>query len=343
VEATIFDGTSVKPCSLDEAKAAATQPGIAWIDIRLQGNDDADATAMLQAVGVDPAAAKGALSNGQNTDFALTSSVAHGACWLDDCDGSPAIPVYFQWNQLRLVTVRSDGDAAIAQVRSRIIEREDVITKEPATLLGVVLQLMLATVQQGLMRTTIAVGTLDMEIIATQTPQPAQTEELNGFRQSVAALALRFPMYLINVQSALIDPGTVAGLDDAGMSQLQQFLASAQATNGLITDLVGSIRSAAQDVQAQVSTWQGNRINVLTIVTMIFLPITFLTGYFGMNFTWLDNQLNSFWSWLLLGLALPIVLVVVCIVLLANNGYDLPRFLKRKAKAAARTTATKGS
>jgi magnesium transporter len=132
------------------------------------------------------------------------------------------------------------------------------------------------------------------------------------------------------VQASLIYPGTVAGLDTDGMAQMQQFLGSVQGTSSLIDNLAGSVRNAAQDIQAQVGTWQSNRINVLTIVTMIFLPISFLTGYFGMNFTWLDNQLTSFWSWLLLGFGLPILLVVSCVTLLATSGYTVPRLLRRK-------------
>ena len=58
--------------------------------------------------------------------------------------------------------------------------------------------------------------------------------------------------------------------------------------------------------------------------------MTFLTGYFGMNFTWLDNQLTSLGSWLLLGLGLPILLVVACVTLLATSGYTVPRLLRRK-------------
>jgi magnesium transporter len=114
------------------------------------------------------------------------------------------------------------------------------------------------------------------------------------------------------------------------MDQLKQFLAGVQSTNGLIDNLADAVRNTAQDIQAQVSNWQGNRINVLTIVTMIFLPITFLTGYFGMNFAWLDDQLNSFWMWIGLGVALPIALVVGSVILLANGGYSLPRLLRRR-------------
>lgn len=95
--------------------------------------------------------------------------------------------------------------------------------------------------------------------------------------------------------------------------------------------------SAAQDIQAQVGAWQSNRINVLTIVTMIFLPITFLTGYFGMNFSWLDNQLNSYANWMALGVALPILLVLGCSALLAARGYTVPRIFKRRRRSKTST------
>lgn len=335
MEATLFDGSTTTPCSAEQAQAAANQPGIAWIDVRLQGGDDAAAASMLTAAGIDPARAKEVMAQGLSSDFYVTPQTIHGVCWIDNVDGSPAEQVYFTWNQMRLVTVRSGGDTAIQQIRDRITERIDVLHAEPSTLLGIVLQFMLSTVQRGLTQTMIGVGALDLEIIATDKPTPEQSQRLNQYRTVFQPLALRFPMYMVNVQASLIDTGTVAGLDAAGMAQLQQFETAAQSTGSLIDTLVGAVRNAAQDIQGQVSNWQSDRINVLTIVTMIFLPISFLTGYFGMNFAWLDNQLNSFWMWVLLGVGLPVLLVVVCIRLLGVGGYTVPKLRRRKAKAGA--------
>ena len=332
MDATIFDGTSSRPCTVAEAQAAANQTGISWIDIRLSQGDDAVAAPMLDAVGLNATAVKAALNAGPSTDFDVTADDIHGVCWLDDNDGSPTTQAYFSWNSMRLVTVRTSGDAAVAQVQRRIGERVTLLASDPSNLPGVVLQLMLATVQQGLTRTLVGISALDMEIIATTSPQKSQTTQLGTFRQSLQGIAIHFPMYTVNVQTALIDPAPVTGLDDAGKAQLQQFLASVQATAGLIGNVTDALKTTAQDIQAQVSTWQGNRINVLTIVTMIFLPITFLTGYFGMNFNWLDDQLESYGSWLALGVLLPIGLVVGSVVLLSRKGYAVPHLLMKRER-----------
>lgn len=48
-----------------------------------------------------------------------------------------------------------------------------------------------------------------------------------------------------------------------------------------------------------VSAYQNESMRQLTVVTIIFLPLTFITGYFGMNFHDFDalfNNLNYFWS-----------------------------------------------
>lgn len=329
MDATIFDGSTSRPCTVDEARAAANQPGIAWIDVRLSSGEFAAAAPMLDAVGVDASAVKAALDPGPSASFDVTPDDIHGVCWLDDNDGTPAVQAYFAWNSMRLVTVRTSGDAAVAQVRQRISERAALLSGDPSTLPGAVLQLMLATVQQGLTQALVEVGALDIEIIATSSPQKAQSAQLSAFRQALQGIAVHFPMYTVNVQTALIDPAPVTGLDDAGKAQLQQFLTSVQGTQDLIRNVTDALKNAAQDLQAQVSNWQSNRINVLTIVTMIFLPITFLTGYFGMNFAWLDDQLESYGSWLLLAVLLPIGLVVASVVLLSRSGYAVPHLLRR--------------
>ncbi len=62
--------------------------------------------------------------------------------------------------------------------------------------------------------------------------------------------------------------------------------------------------------QTKVSVRQNAAIEQLTILATIFLPLTFVTGFFGQNFEWLVGHINSLAAFLIYGLgglALPMV------------------------------------
>jgi magnesium transporter len=91
-----------------------------------------------------------------------------------------------------------------------------------------------------------------------------------------------------------------------------------------ISDLIDSYRdllgSATDLYLSTVSNRQNEVMKQLAIVGTIFLPLSFITGFFGMNFGWLVSKgITSTWSFFVLGLG---SLLVTCVFLL--------RFFKRK-------------
>jgi magnesium transporter len=59
----------------------------------------------------------------------------------------------------------------------------------------------------------------------------------------------------------------------------------------------------------------------LTIVATIFLPLTFATGFFGMNFGWLVRHIDSAETFFVLGVGGMILPLIVAAVLLVRAGY----------------------
>ena len=72
-------------------------------------------------------------------------------------------------------------------------------------------------------------------------------------------------------------------------------------------DAASSALAHMLDIQLNETTFR------LTVIATIFLPLTFLTGFFGMNFGWLVDHIDSAAAFWLLGVALmtgPLLLVL---------------------------------
>jgi magnesium transporter len=51
----------------------------------------------------------------------------------------------------------------------------------------------------------------------------------------------------------------------------------------------------------------------LTVVSIIFLPLTFITGFCGMNFGWMTQIIGSADTFVLLGVILPTLCVALAL------------------------------
>jgi magnesium transporter len=92
-----------------------------------------------------------------------------------------------------------------------------------------------------------------------------------------------------------------------------------------ISDLVDSYRDLMSGVLDTHLSTVSNRLNVvmkqLTIIATIFLPLSFLTGFFGQNFAWMVNRLTRLPVFLVVGVALPAAVVVGLLAVFRQRGW----------------------
>jgi hypothetical protein len=62
-------------------------------------------------------------------------------------------------------------------------------------------------------------------------------------------------------------------------------------------------------------------VKQLTIIATIFLPLSFLTGFFGQNFAWMVNHITSPAAFLGAGIGLQVAVTVALLVVFRRRGW----------------------
>jgi Mg2+ and Co2+ transporter CorA len=103
----------------------------------------------------------------------------------------------------------------------------------------------------------------------------------------------------------------------------QRLAHSYQRQTRLVQTDIESLQGATRRVFASCSTLvSGERngvINRLAIVSTIFLPLTFLTGFFGMNFTYMTDELESRAVFWMLAVGLQVIVLSAALYVLHHT------------------------
>jgi magnesium transporter len=88
---------------------------------------------------------------------------------------------------------------------------------------------------------------------------------------------------------------------------------------GQLNRLIDGIDAAADAMAKLIDLRLNETIYWLTVIATIFLPLTFITGFFGMNFGWMVREIDTPLAFVLLGIGAP-VLGVALITLWVRRG-----------------------
>jgi magnesium transporter len=243
--------------------------------------------------------------------------VARGA----DPEHTGQAEIHCFWTDRYVVTVHRGGCPPIAQVRERI-ERHHA--KDAASPQIVIVYLIVSALVDGffpvLSKFDDRIDSLEDDIL--KAPTEEQLGELFEMKRSLMemrkVIAPQRDM-MASINSGVAD---VPGMTDEASRYFRDLY------DHLIrlADLVDSYRDLLSSVMDTHLSTVSNRLNVvmkqLTIIATIFLPLSFLTGFFGQNFAYMVRVwIAPTWSFFVLGIGLELVTVVFLVAYFRRRGW----------------------
>ena len=232
-------------------------------------------------------------------------------------DEDRLVEVHCFYSEKFLITVHRDDAPALAALRERYQKRNEPITDPPLLLYK------------------IAIASLDSEraIPASGAEEPRDPQP--GWLRATQLVALTAWGVAVTLVAAPIGrPGLalVLGVLTAPVAELpgmsvkeERYFRDVYDHLIRISDLIDTYRDLLTGAMDVYLSTVSNRLNVvmkqLAIIATIFLPLAWLTGFFGQNFGFLVKEIGSWQTFVLLGLGSEVVAVIALFVMFKKRGW----------------------
>jgi magnesium transporter len=309
-----------QPATTENVLAALASTDNFWLDLDDDASDGTVSELLSVHFGFHPLAVQAAERFHQRPridDYEnFMYLVARGA----DPEGTAQAEVHCFWTDRYVVTVHRGDCPAIAQVRTRIGRHHASEAANPQiVIVYFVVSALVDSFFPYLSKFDDRIDSLEDDIL--KAPTESQLGELFDMKRSL--MDMRKVIAPQRDMMASINAGVtdVPGMTDEATRYFRDLY------DHLIrlADLVDSYRDLLTSVMDTHLSTVSNRLNVvmkqLTIIATIFLPLTFLTGFFGQNFAALVRGIASTWSFVAFGIVLELGAVVVLLVLFRRRGW----------------------
>jgi magnesium transporter len=314
----LADGSSV-PADAAGVEAALKDGKLVWLDVLQPGPEDV--AALSQTLELHPLAAEDLTDFGQRPkieDFGnLVYMVSYGLAGhvgeepAADVTALSVTEVHCFYAEKFLVTVRHGGCHSLEQMRARMEARVAELAGDALDIGSTGLPGIMHSLADGFFPALSAfddrIDDLQEQIFAKPTnDQLAQLLSMQRWLVQVRKLiAPQRDVVASLVSGMVLLPGMTAE-SDPYLRDLYDHLIR-------INDMMDSYRDLLSNTMSAYLSMVSNNLNVvmkqLTIMATVFLPLSFLTGFFGQNFSWLVNQLGSLPTFLILGIGTEVLAV----------------------------------
>jgi magnesium transporter len=289
-----------------------------WLD--LDGVGDA-ADLLRDGFGFHPLAIEDAEHFGQRPKIEDYDGFTYFVVFGADAESGAPVEVHLFYSDKQVVTVHHGPCGPLDGVRTRLgRHRTDDLSPPQIGVLYLVVDELVDSFFPVLSRFDDRIDEIEDEIL--KLPTEAQLGELFDMKRALVAqrkvVTPQRDMFATLLSGAVTLEGMTAE-DERYFRDLYDHLIR-------VSDLVDSYRDLLTGAMDTHLSTVSNRLNVvmkqLAIIATIFLPLSFLTGFFGQNFSLLVNHaLNRAWAFWVLGIGLEAAAVVALLLLFRRRGW----------------------
>jgi len=331
VKATLIDAQGVS-MRLSGKDLAAQLPGegFFWLDVVNASRDEI--SSLASALQLDAELSAWLPRFGKAARFKASPQYLCMSGWAD-AGTHGVVEGHLLYSRAWLITVFDGAATHLDAARERFRELAGTIAAHPDYAPLLVLHELVTGFYPRLEQADELLDKLEEQIFLK--PAAAQMVSLADLRRQLSSLHRLLVPLRDRVSSAAASIGGVPCISAEVWPSFQSF-------GERLVDLVELIDAyrqrtgeAMEGYRASLSNRQSEQINRLTIISWVFLPITFLTGYFGMNFNWAINELLATRdAFLLLGIGLPLLSLALTLLLFKSLGW-VGTWRRKKLQSAA--------
>ena len=315
-------GTIEPDVAADAVRTRLAAGTFFWLDVEAPAEDD---FALLRdVIALHPLAIEDARNFGQRPKIEdyddFTTLIVFGAAPGDD-DGPPRVEpveVHVYYAERYLITVHHGRCPVFAAPRDQHARRLTQL-EDAGTILYQVVDGLVDSFFPEMARFDEQIDQLETAIFSNPTDEELQ--HVFAMKRALAALRKIITPQRDAFAALVAGRYDLPGLDPAQapyFRDVYDHLIRLSDELDTYRDLLGG----AMDVYLSTVS---NKLNVvmkqLGVVASFFLPLSFLTGFFGQNFSWLADRLTGPGTFLLLGLGSQIAATVACFVYFRRRGW----------------------
>ena len=286
-----------------------------WLDI--VGDDAAARGIFLSELGLAETDNDWAQRFGQTGRMSIRRGSLRAVTWLSEGRDN-VTEVHLLGSSKFILTIWNGDASALDEARARFSELAKQLEKSPYQAMSIVLQLLLGTLDRATSELDLRLEELQRRL--ERDTSPATLTTFTGHISRLRSIWSHVDRYESAVRSAFVGIAELPEIDRQGAAELDEYADKVEDVEHRIRERYQWGADIIQNYAAATAQRQSEQINRLTMVSLIFLPITFLTGFFGMNFNWMIEILGSPIAFFCFGLLLPLACAMSTLLWFRRRG-----------------------